>query len=151
VWKYVALPAALCVLLLTFVVRAPWFRETIRYTLQGIALTPLFVAAIRFPSWLPFRPLNTRPLAFLGALSYTLYLTHQVVIMALLQRFPGLGRYALGAAAFAIAVAIAYAVHVLVERPCARLRRRLSGTRPASRTPRSAESERPVGMAIGPA
>jgi peptidoglycan/LPS O-acetylase OafA/YrhL len=150
VWKYVLAPVALLLLLLTFAVRAPWFRETLRYTLQGIALSPLFVVAIRFPSWLPFRPLNTRPLAFLGALSYTLYLAHQVVIMALLHRYPGMDRYAVGAAAFAIAFVIAYAMHVLVEKPCARLRRRLSGGREAARPARSPETE-PVGMAIGSA
>jgi peptidoglycan/LPS O-acetylase OafA/YrhL len=150
VWKYVALPAGLVLLFLTFLLRAPWFRETIRYTLQGVALTPVFVAAIRFPSWGPFRLLNTRPLTFIGALSYTLYLTHQVVIMALLDRFPTLGANALGAVALAIAVAIAYAVHVLVEKPCAKLRRRLSGGRGRRRS-RSAESEQPVGMVIGPA
>ena len=132
--------------MLTFAIRASWFRETFRYTLQGIALTPLFIVAIRFPSWLPLRPLNTRALAFLGALSYTLYLAHQVVIMALLNRYPAIDRYALGASAFAIAFVIAYAMHVLVEKPCARLRRRLSGGRKAARPTRSPE---PVGMAIG--
>jgi peptidoglycan/LPS O-acetylase OafA/YrhL len=149
-WKYVAVPLGIGVLLMTFLVRAPGFRETIRYTLQGIALTPLFVAAIRFPSWLPFRVLNTRPLAFLGALSYTLYLTHQVVIMALLERYPTMGRYALGGTAFLLAFVIAYAVHVLVEKPCARLRRRLSGGRHTTSPARSSEAKQ-VGMAIGPA
>jgi peptidoglycan/LPS O-acetylase OafA/YrhL len=149
-WKYVAFPVGLAVLLLTFVLRAPWFRETIRYTLQGLALTPLFVVAIRYPSWGPFRLLNTRPLAFVGALSYTLYLTHQVMVMALLERFPAMGRYGLGAASFVLAFAVACAVHVLVEKPCARLRRRLSGGRRMSQPLPTSERE-PVGMAVGQA
>ena len=71
----------LALLLVTFTIVAPWFRETMRYTLQGLALMPVFVAAIRFPGWLPFRLLNAGPVAFVGMLSYTLYLSHQVALM----------------------------------------------------------------------
>ena len=83
-WKSVLLPAGLLLLTFTFVYRAPWFRETIRYTLQGIALTPVFVTAIRFPRWLPFRALNARPVAYVGVLSYTLYwFTGRSVLVAI--------------------------------------------------------------------
>jgi peptidoglycan/LPS O-acetylase OafA/YrhL len=124
-WKWLLLPAGLGVLLITFTYRAPWFRETIRYTLQGIALTPVFVAAIRFPTWLPFRFLNARPVAYVGVLSYTLYLTHQVVLVAV-EHWLRLDALGSAAAAFAIAFAIAVAIHQLVEKPCARLRKQLS-------------------------
>src|SRR5207247_3038147 len=93
--KYVLLPAGLALLLGTFVYRAPWFRETFRYTLQGIGLTPLFVSAIRFPEWLPFRVLNAKPVAFAGVLSYSLYLVHQVALYGVdfqLPHVPGVLR-----------------------------------------------------------
>ena len=75
-WKRVILPIAILVLLFTFLYRAPSFRETFRYSIQGLALTPVFIAAIRFPGWLLFRPLNTRLASFVGVLSYSLYLVH---------------------------------------------------------------------------
>src|SRR5579863_577581 len=41
-WERWLFPVGVALLLLTFVVRAPAFRETFRYTLQGAALTPIF-------------------------------------------------------------------------------------------------------------
>jgi len=132
-WKWGLLPAGLALLLVTFTYRAPWFRETIRYTLQGLALTPVFVAAIRYPGWLPFRLLNAPALAFIGTLSYTLYLTHQIAMMALHEQWPGLGTAASAALALGAAFAVSYAVHRFVEKPCARLRKRLAGAAPGAR------------------
>jgi peptidoglycan/LPS O-acetylase OafA/YrhL len=131
-WKGVLLPAGIAVLLLTFLYRAPWFRETIRYSLQGLALTPVFVAAIRFPTWLPFRLLNARPVAFVGVLSYTLYLVHQVVLYGLALHFSGAGQVLTAVSALMVSFGVAYAVHVVVERPSARLRSRL-GRAPVGR------------------
>jgi peptidoglycan/LPS O-acetylase OafA/YrhL len=39
-WKWLLFPAALALLIFTFAFRAEWFRETVRYSLQGLALTP---------------------------------------------------------------------------------------------------------------
>jgi len=125
-WKYVLFPAGLAVLLFTFTYRAPWFRETIRYSLQGIALTPLFVAAMTFPTWLPFRVLNARPVAFVGVLSYTLYLVHQVIVNVLVYWLPSTRPTPRAILAFAISFAIAVVVHRMVEVPCARIRKRLA-------------------------
>jgi peptidoglycan/LPS O-acetylase OafA/YrhL len=133
VWKWFLLPAGLALLLVTFTYRAPWFRETIRYTLQGLALTPLFVTAIRFPNWLPFRVLNAKAVAFIGALSYTLYLTHQVAMMGVDFWLPSLGKLANASLAFAIAFIVALAIHRFVEKPSARLRKRLGRRAPAAR------------------
>ena len=114
-------------LLATFLIRNPMFRETFRYTLQGIALTPVFMAAVRWPKWPPFRILNLRPIRFIGTLSYTLYLVHHTVLMAVeaQSQLRGLAR---AVVALFVSLAIAWAMHVIVERPCARLRRRLSAT-----------------------
>jgi peptidoglycan/LPS O-acetylase OafA/YrhL len=108
-------------LLFTFVWRSPTFRETARYTLQGVALIPLFLVALRHPAWGPMRLLNLRPMMWLGDLSYPLYLCHHVVLEAI-GVAPSLWR---AAAALLASIGVAWIVHELVERPCARLRRRL--------------------------
>jgi peptidoglycan/LPS O-acetylase OafA/YrhL len=125
-WKRGLLPLGVAVLLFTFLFRAPWFRETLRYTLQGIALTPLFVAAMRFPGWGPMRILNWRPLAFVGALSYSLYLIHHVVLYTVQFHLPGWNPVLQAALAFAVAFGLSLASYRFVEKPCARLRKRLS-------------------------
>ena len=124
-WPPVFLSAGVALLLVTFVVRGSVFRETLRYTLQGIALTPVFITAVRFPQWPVFRLLNWQPMRFVGALSYSLYLVHQAVIAGLAQhsRLGDVGRALL---ALALSLAIAWGMYRVVELPCARLRRRLS-------------------------
>jgi peptidoglycan/LPS O-acetylase OafA/YrhL len=130
-WKWVLLPAGLALLVITFVYRPPWFRETIRYTLQGIGLTPLFVAAIRFPTWPPFRFLNAKPVAFAGVLSYTLYLVHQVALYGVAFQVPALSPVLRSFLALGMSFVAALAIHRFVEKPSARLRKRLSSGAPA--------------------
>jgi peptidoglycan/LPS O-acetylase OafA/YrhL len=125
-WKWLIVPAAIGVLLFTFIYRAPWFRETIRYSLQGIALTPIFITAIRYPRWTPYRVLNLPPIAFVGVLSYVLYLVHQVVLFAVEQQMPYGHRGVLAVIALALALAIAILVHYFVEKPSQQLRKRLA-------------------------
>jgi len=124
-WKRVLGPVAVAVLLFTFVWRNPAFRETARYSLQGLALIPLFTIAIQWPDLLPCRLLNARAVAFVGLLSYSLYLLHQVVIVALEQHLPAVNAVLRGTLALALSLAIAYAIYIAIERPCARLRKRL--------------------------
>lgn len=71
-----AFAGALLLLLLTLVWRNPVFQTTMRYTVQGIALFPLFWLAVRYPSWIAFRWLNWKPMMWLGGISYTFYLAH---------------------------------------------------------------------------
>jgi peptidoglycan/LPS O-acetylase OafA/YrhL len=125
-WKWFLVPAALLLLLLTFTYRAPWFRETIRYTIQGLALTPVFVAAMRFPTWWPFRVLNARSVAFTGVLSYTLYLTHQIALMGVEFWLPSLDKLTGSILAFSMAFTVALVIYKFVETPCARLRKKLT-------------------------
>jgi len=132
-WKWVLFPAGLALLMVTFLYRAPWFRETLRYSLQGIALTPVFVSAIRFPRWAPFRILNARSVAFVGVLSYTLYLVHEIVVIAPYYWLPSVRSTPIAILAFAISFAVAVIVHRLVEMPSARLRKRLTRGAPVAR------------------
>jgi peptidoglycan/LPS O-acetylase OafA/YrhL len=123
-WGRVLLAGAVGLLFVTFLVRGPVFRETFRYTLQGIGLTPIFIMAVRHPRWHVFRLLNWRPMRFVGTVSYTLYLVHHVVLRAVAQH-SRLGGVANAVVALLVSLLVAWAMHVVVEKPCGRLRRRL--------------------------
>ncbi len=125
-WKYLYFPAALLILLVCIVARGDAFRETLRYSLQGIALTVLFIAAIRYHQWAPFAWLNNRVMTFIGLLSYSLYLLHLAVLMRIERALPALWPWLQAALALALAIALAYLIYITIEKPAARLRRRLS-------------------------
>ncbi len=125
-WKRILLPGGVALLLFTFLYRAPWFRESMRYTLQGIGLMPIFISAIRFPQFGPFRLLNQRGIAFLGVLSYSLYLGHHVALYTTRFQLPHLHPVLQGLVALAASLVFALAMYRWVERPFARLRRRFS-------------------------
>lgn len=124
-WKWVWLPLGLTGLVVGNTVGGLRFHQSVSYTLQGICLFPLFVTAVRYHDWLPFRLLNMRSVAFLGVISYSLYLVHESVLIGVRQwvQAPRLVQAPLGVA---LAILLAVALHYTVERPCARLRRRLS-------------------------
>jgi peptidoglycan/LPS O-acetylase OafA/YrhL len=125
-WKFIYLPMAALVLIGCLVVRGDAFRETLRYSLQGGALTVLFIGAIRYPQWAPFAWLNTRVMIFIGLLSYSLYLLHLAVIFAVARAVPALPAILQGVLSLAAAIAIAWLIYLTIEKPCARLRRRLT-------------------------
>ncbi len=122
--KYVLLPGSLALLVACLLIRSPEFRETLRYSLQGIALTGVFTAALLLPYWGPFRLLNSRPLTVLGTLSYPLYLVHFMVLNVYSVLWPGSPLGVRAVASAAVSLLIAWLIHVLVERPAARLRHR---------------------------
>ena len=122
--KYVLLPLGVVLLLGSLLVRTDDFRDTVRYSIQGIALYPIFIAAIRFPDWIIFQPLNWRWMRFVGVLSYSLYLVHYVVIRALKTAMPELGMLGIGVASLVISLALSYAIYVLAEVPAAKLKKK---------------------------
>jgi len=118
--KALALVAGTSLLLLCLLVRDAAFRETLRYTLQGVAFLPIFWLAVRHPTWPVFAPLNWRPAVLMGKLSYTFYLAHFFfleVVASLLQQ-----QVVVALVAFGCSLLFAYLVYLGVERPCARLR-----------------------------
>jgi peptidoglycan/LPS O-acetylase OafA/YrhL len=126
-WKYALFPLGIAALLASFLIRNPSFRETFRYSLQGMALVPVFVCAIRYPRWGAMKVLNSRPVAYIGVLSYSLYLIHQIIFFALIDRLGAIwGTAACAVASLVLSVAFALLLQQFVEKPCARLRRRFS-------------------------
>ncbi len=131
----VVMLAAAAGLLLTFTIRNEVFRETVRYTLQGLALVPLFYGAMFGTSLAAARRLlETAPLRYIGRLSYSLYLWNLpclVLVGAALPDASPLPRYAASGVATFLAAAASY---YLVEQGCRRLRQRYRpGHAPATR------------------
>ncbi|GGA85635.1 hypothetical protein GCM10011491_11540 [Brucella endophytica] len=118
---------ALIILLATFLIRDPFFRSTLRYTIQSLALMPPILALTstsRFP--VVRKLLDSRPLVMIGLLSYSLYLWHLAGLdlgnfAARHLSLPGILGWVLGWIITFGAAALSYR---LVERPFFSLRRR---------------------------
>jgi peptidoglycan/LPS O-acetylase OafA/YrhL len=98
----------------TFVVRSPAFRESVRYSLQGLALMPLFCGLFwsnTAPAWLR-AALESRFLVYVGTVSYSLYLYNGF------DSVLGVQNHLLGF--FIVSVPATLASFYLVERPARR-------------------------------
>jgi peptidoglycan/LPS O-acetylase OafA/YrhL len=115
---------ALCVVLSTFVIRDPTFRQTFRFTMQNAALVPLVLAAVFTPRYLAVKAiLNWTPVKWIGVLSYSLYLWHFALFdlaKAVVSEAPAVIQYSIG---WPLAFCAALLIYFLVERPMFRLRR----------------------------
>lgn len=127
--RYV-LPTCSLMLLVTLVVRNVVFRETLRYTLQSLALAPMLYYVVHVPETFVGRVLNTRILGRLGILSYSLYLLHATVLLEANRLIHA--RLLAAIVAFVIAVMLAEVTHILIEGPSDRLRKRFAHTEPRS-------------------
>lgn len=73
--------------LASLVFRDQFFRETFRYTVQGICLMPIFYCAVRFSGSKLFKVLNAKPLIRVGVLSYSIYLIHLILVHVIQKNF----------------------------------------------------------------
>jgi peptidoglycan/LPS O-acetylase OafA/YrhL len=109
----------------TFLIRATWFRETLRYTLQGVALFPVFVASIRYPHHFIFRPLNWGWVRWIGVTSYGLYLIHGPLLASFQQHWPDIPKPEGVAIGLCSSLALTALLYYWVEKPVAQFRKRL--------------------------
>lgn len=126
--RFFWLTLAVAVLIFCFLIRNETFRSIPRFSLQGLALMPVFFYAISRPDDLWFKPLNWRWVMVIGQWSFTIYLVHFVIIKALV--FNGLG--ALGdpvvvVVATVLSLLYSAATYHWLEKPLHPLRRRLTG------------------------
>lgn len=112
-------------LLFTLLYRDEWFRVTLRYSLQSIAVAVLIYLAVARAGHWSTRWLSARPLVYLGAISYTVYLVHHMVLLAIEKHWPQGNWWVVTAIAMGVTLAIAEPMRRWVEQPCARLRRQL--------------------------
>lgn len=128
-FQLAGLAAGACALLLTLLYRDAVFRETIRYSIQGLALMPIFYFAIRFSDNYLFRKLNLPLAVTLGTYSYAIYLIHYVVIKSIIIEFPALSgkSFILFSSAMLISIAYAAMIDRFVDPYFRRLRRSYVG------------------------
>jgi peptidoglycan/LPS O-acetylase OafA/YrhL len=124
--QWTVLATAAAAMLLTLLYRDPTFRETTRYSIQGLALMPIFYFAVRFSDNQLFRYLNSPWAITLGTYSYTIYLIHYVVIRSIDKNFPAVAAksFILFPTALVISIAYAAAVERFVEPYFRQLRRK---------------------------
>ncbi|MGL4496058.1 MAG: acyltransferase family protein [Beijerinckiaceae bacterium] len=119
---------ALALIVLSFVYRDAAFRQTWRFTVQGLALVPLVLAVVAAPLYRAIQSLfNSWPMRWTGALSYSLYLWHYVLFDLANHGLPAMPAPLRYAAGWALSFMVALLVFVLIERPLFALRRRLGG------------------------
>lgn len=125
---YPLLALSAVALLASFAIQAPAFQGTLRYTIQGLALMPVFYYAVNYSNGWLFRPLNWKAVRRVGQYSYTLYLIHYVIIRAM--EFNGMDKgNSLVFIPTAMILSLAYAalVYQWAEKPLKPLRARLTG------------------------
>ncbi|MGE0879505.1 MAG: acyltransferase family protein [Acidimicrobiia bacterium] len=132
--QYGALFAGLGGLLLSLLVRNGDFRETLRYTLQGVSLFPIFFLAISHPRHPVFVVLQNKWVRWIGVLSYSIYLTHFVVLVVVAEN-TSWGKPLVGVVSFVVSVALAFAMHKLIEQPAVKLRKKYLASRKAAARP----------------
>lgn len=131
-WGIAAVSVA--VLIGTLLYRDETFRLTARYTLQSLAIAPLIYLAVAQADRLPFRWLSARPLVYIGTISYTIYLSHHVILLGLAKHWPQLNWIGLTLVGAILTLAVAEPMRRWVEQPCAKLRKRLHRKTPARET-----------------
>lgn len=141
IWLGVFVPISMLALLTSFIIRDPLFRETFRYSLQGVTMFSLFIAVVRFPDWIGFRFLNWRSVRFVGVLSFSIYLIHAAILIGiefwcpkLLPHFASMSHpfqlIVQGIIGCILSLGIASLIYAWLELPCARLRKKLSHLTP---------------------
>ena len=116
--------AAAFALLMCLVIRDEMFRQTIRYSIQGVALFVLFSWVLQAKG-LVVDILSCWPMRLIGLYSYTLYLVHRLFIELVMQYLPTLPKIMIFPVSAVGAMAYAALMYRFVERPAAQLRKRM--------------------------
>jgi peptidoglycan/LPS O-acetylase OafA/YrhL len=99
-------------LLLALIYRNPVFRETFRYSIQGIALFPIFYFAILFHDNAIFRYLNSIWAIRIGTYSYSIYLIHQIILFAISKNAPFIANNSFFVFPVALMISVAFAAAI---------------------------------------
>jgi peptidoglycan/LPS O-acetylase OafA/YrhL len=112
----------LVVLLGCLIFRGPVFRETFRYSIQGLALAPIFLFVLDSPGTWPVRFLEHPLLRFAGRRSYAMYLIHLCILDAVHAKL-GVNLFWTGLISAPLVVGYSYAMWQLVEIPIGRFKK----------------------------
>ncbi len=102
----------------SLLVRNPYFRETLRYSLQSAALLPVFQYLVANRNGLVTRWLDGHVARYIGDRSYAMYLGH-VLALTLVAALP-VGPALVAACGFGLTLGYAVAMRRLVEAPLRR-------------------------------
>jgi peptidoglycan/LPS O-acetylase OafA/YrhL len=169
-WPTLLAPPALVAILLVgtdfpgpAVLRSVLVVRVLQYTIEGLAFFPLFVLAIRNPTWGVFKFLNARAVVFLGIMSYSIYISHNLVIWYFRENMGG-GHITRGLFYLVVIVFVGWVMLRFIEGPSTRLKKRFTRAtgRPASATdtprgsrgvvaPAHRNAERPIPLVPEPA
>jgi peptidoglycan/LPS O-acetylase OafA/YrhL len=140
-WAILSVGAGL--LLFTLVYRDFTFRETVRYSLQGLALMPIFYFAVRFSGDRLFDLLNSPLAKRLGTYSYVIYLIHYVVIGMIDTDAPAIAGKPLIVLPAVLLISIAYAAVIdrFIDPYFRRLRHKFQPALPRQGRPPSIAAE----------
>lgn len=117
--------AGLVAILVSLVVRDPLFRETVRYTVQGVGLFFIFKFLLEGGRNAITALLESAPFKRVADWSYVLYLIHMPLLMAAEHSLPHLPVPARFAAGLLAAFAFAAVMERYVERPLLHWRKRI--------------------------
>jgi peptidoglycan/LPS O-acetylase OafA/YrhL len=120
--------AGLAMLLGGLIIRNEEFRQTIRYTIQGLALIPIFACSLFGSQFGMIRAcLEIKPVVWIGKISYSLYLWHFPIQYLFLFFFPGASLWVRLVACLPAMLMMSSLSYYFVEQPFVGLRRRLRG------------------------
>ena len=133
----------------SFLIRDESFRYTLRFSVQGISI---FLLILNLYYWrmlgFAFSILDWKPLAYIGTISYALYLWHVPIIDLMVRGFGD------NLVSKSLAVVISFGLAVfsynLVEKPFIKLRRKYGSHIPAG-TPKPEQEKIPEILGIDPA
>lgn len=105
--------------------RNEFFRNTLRYSIQGLSLLIIIPAIIKIKAYEPFKKfLSSAVLVWIGRLSYAIYLTHVIAISALSFLREGGHPILFYIAVTMLTALLSVSCHFFIEKPFARLRKR---------------------------
>jgi peptidoglycan/LPS O-acetylase OafA/YrhL len=112
VFQWGSVAAGISLLISTLLYREVQFRESLRYSLQGIALFPLFYYSVRFHDNLLFRHLNSTAISKIGVWSYSIYLIHFIAIKFVAAQWTAVADRPMVLFLTAAAISICYAIAI---------------------------------------
>jgi peptidoglycan/LPS O-acetylase OafA/YrhL len=121
---YILISLALILLASTLLYRNDIFRQTLRYTLQGIALLPIFYYSIVYSNSILFSWLSHPLLKKIGIYSYCIYLVHKIVIEVLVNNFDISSTFLLIVFTSSISLIFAYCIDKYIDSYFRKLRKK---------------------------
>jgi peptidoglycan/LPS O-acetylase OafA/YrhL len=112
-------------IMISEVIRGPIFADTLRYSIQGLALGPIFIFVLSFPKSWVVSGLEHSFIRWIGRRSYAMYLIHVCVIHAFNQRL-GMSLALAGVVSAPLVCGYGWAMAKFVEQPLAKLKRGLA-------------------------